>query len=50
MTITSTGAWCKVFGDPDGLKKLTDIVWPEIRRLEMEIEVWESSILMVWSY
>jgi phosphopantetheine adenylyltransferase/dephospho-CoA kinase len=29
----------KVFGDPDGLKKLTDIVWPEIRRLaEMEIE------------
>ena len=29
----------KVFGDPDGLKKLTDIVWPEIRRLaELEID------------
>lgn len=29
----------KVFGDPDGLKRLTDIVWPEIRRLaEMEID------------
>ncbi len=29
----------KVFGDPDGLKRLTDIVWPEIRRLaELEID------------
>ncbi|MBT4161492.1 MAG: dephospho-CoA kinase [Gammaproteobacteria bacterium] len=29
----------KVFGKPDQLKKLTDIVWPEIRRLaEKEIE------------
>ncbi|MFN3236545.1 MAG: dephospho-CoA kinase [Pseudomonadales bacterium] len=29
----------KVFGDPGGLKKLTDIVWPEIRRLaELEID------------
>lgn len=29
----------KVFSDSDGLKRLTDIVWPEIRRLaEMEIE------------
>ena len=29
----------KVFGKPDQLKKLTDIVWPEIRRLaEIEIE------------
>lgn len=29
----------KVFGDPEGLKRLTDIVWPEIRRLaEMEID------------
>jgi phosphopantetheine adenylyltransferase/dephospho-CoA kinase len=28
----------KVFGKPDELKKLTDIVWPEIRRLaELEI-------------
>jgi dephospho-CoA kinase len=23
----------KVFGDPDALKRLTDIIWPEIRRL-----------------
>lgn len=23
----------KVFGDPDALKQLTDIIWPEIRRL-----------------
>lgn len=28
----------KVFGKPDELKKLTDIVWPEIRRLA-EIEI-----------
>lgn len=29
----------KVFGKPDELKKLTDIVWPEIRRLtQIEIE------------
>lgn len=29
----------KVFGKPEELKKLTDIVWPEIRRLaELEIE------------
>ncbi len=28
-----------VFGNPDQLKRLTDIVWPEIRRIaEMEIE------------
>ena len=28
----------KVFGDPDGLKKLTDIVWPAIKRMaEKEI-------------
>ena len=26
----------KVFGNPDALKKLTDIVWPEIRRLAEE--------------
>ena len=31
----------KVFGDPDGLKKLTDIVWPEIRKLA-EAEIAES--------
>ncbi len=29
----------KVFGDPDGLKRLIDIVWTEIRRLaELEID------------
>ncbi len=26
----------KVFGEPDGMKKLTDIVWPGIRRLATE--------------
>lgn len=31
-----------VFGNPDELKKLTDIVWPEIRRLaELEISSYE---------
>ncbi len=34
----------KVFGDPDGLKRLTDIVWPEIRKMaEAEIEALKSS-------
>tara|TARA_R110002072_G_scaffold51389_3_gene137923 strand:- start:9143 stop:9799 length:657 start_codon:yes stop_codon:yes gene_type:complete len=33
----------KVFGSPDGLKQLTDIVWPEIRRLaELEISSYEA--------
>lgn len=33
----------KVFGNPDGLKQLTDIVWPEIRRLaELEIVSYEA--------
>lgn len=33
----------KVFGNPDGLKQLTDIVWPEIRRLaELEIVTYEA--------
>ena len=33
----------KVFGEPDELKKLTDIVWPEIRRLaELEISGFEA--------
>ena len=33
----------KVFGNPDGLKQLTDIVWPEIRRLaELEISTYEA--------
>ncbi len=33
----------KVFGKPDELKKLTDIVWPEIRRLaELEIAGYEA--------
>ena len=33
----------KVFGQPDELKKLTDIVWPEIRRLaELEISGYEA--------
>jgi len=33
----------KVFGQPDELKKLTDIVWPEIRRLaELEISCFEA--------
>ena len=33
----------KVFGNPDKLKKLTDIVWPEIRRLAMlEINAFEA--------
>lgn len=33
----------KVFGNPDGLKQLTDIVWPEIRRLaELEISTLET--------
>ncbi len=31
----------KVFGKPDELKKLTDIVWPEIRRLA-ELEITEE--------
>ncbi|MEX0942677.1 MAG: dephospho-CoA kinase [Pseudomonadales bacterium] len=32
-----------VFGNPDELKKLTDIVWPEIRRLaELEISSYEA--------
>lgn len=32
-----------VFGNPDELKKLTDIVWPEIRRLaELEISGYEA--------
>eukprot|EP01031_Cornospumella_fuschlensis_P039616 gene39616-48229_t len=26
----------KVFGNPENMKKLTDIVWPEIRRLIVE--------------
>ena len=26
----------KVFGDPEQMKRLTDIVWPEIRRLAAE--------------
>ena len=26
----------KVFGKPDELKKLTDIVWPEIKRLSLD--------------
>ena len=34
----------KVFGQPDALKRLTDIVWPEIRRLaEAEIEAIAST-------
>ncbi|HJL60495.1 MAG TPA: dephospho-CoA kinase [Pseudomonadales bacterium] len=33
----------KVFGNPEELKKLTDIVWPEIRRLtELEISGYEA--------
>jgi phosphopantetheine adenylyltransferase/dephospho-CoA kinase len=33
----------KVFGNPDGLKQLTDIVWPEIRRLaELVISTYEA--------
>jgi len=33
----------KVFGKPEELKKLTDIVWPEIRRLaELEISGYEA--------
>ena len=33
----------KVFGKPDELKKLTDIVWPEIRRLALlEINAFEA--------
>jgi phosphopantetheine adenylyltransferase/dephospho-CoA kinase len=33
----------KVFGDPEGLKKLTDIAWPEIRRLaELELSTMET--------
>jgi phosphopantetheine adenylyltransferase/dephospho-CoA kinase len=33
----------KVFGNPGGLKQLTDIVWPEIRRLaELEISGYEA--------
>lgn len=34
----------KVFGKPDELKKLTDIVWPEIRRLaELEIAGFDAT-------
>ena len=34
----------KVFGKPEKLKKLTDIVWPEIRRLaELEIAGYEAT-------
>ena len=34
----------KVFGKPDALKQLTDIVWPEIRRLaEAEIQQVQAS-------
>lgn len=37
-TIDRKALGAKVFGKPDELKKLTDIVWPEIRRLaEQEI-------------
>ncbi len=33
----------RVFGDPDALKRLTDIVWPEIRRLaEGEMQAAEA--------
>ena len=33
----------KVFGNPDGLKQLTDIVWPEIRHMaELEISSYEA--------
>lgn len=33
----------KVFADPDELKKLTDIVWPEIRRMaELEINALDA--------
>ena len=41
LTAPSTAARsvAKVFGQPGELKKLTDIVWPEIRRLaDLEIE------------
>ena len=38
----------KVFGDPAQLKKLTDIVWPEIRRLaQNEIDANDSDTIMV---
>ena len=38
-TIDRRALGAKVFGQPDELKKLTDIVWPEIRRLaNLEIE------------
>lgn len=38
----------KVFGDPAQLKKLTDIVWPEIRRLaQNEIDANDSDTIIV---
>ena len=38
----------KVFGKPEELKKLTDIVWPEIRRLaELEISEQETAIVVL---
>ena len=38
-TINRRALGSKVFGQPSQLKKLTDIVWPEIRRLaDLEIE------------
>ena len=38
----------KVFGDPAQLKKLTDIVWPEIRRLaQREIDANEPDTIIV---
>lgn len=43
-TIDRKKLGAKVFGDPKGLNRLTDIVWPEIKRLaQIEIEEYERT-------